>query len=218
LSSLTHVRGRVGAIGGVIVLLLVAGVWFTLTHASAQSSVSNHRTTASSGNSKPSAHSSSKTPSQPLQLVSETPASKATGVSGTTDIKIRFSAPLAADSPLPKLKPHVPGQWQGAGTSTLEFVPSRGFAQLTRVKVTIPGGAAGVRSTQGALLAKSLKVHFTTGSYQAARLAELLAQLGYLPLTWTASPGQTVPAASDEAGQLAAAYSPPQGRTATRPA
>jgi len=217
LSSLTHVRGRVGAIGGVIVLLLVAGVWFTLTHASAQSSVSNHRTTASSGNSKPSAHSSSKSPSQPLQLVSETPASKATGVSGTTDIKIRFSAPLAADSPLPKLKPHVPGQWQGAGTSTLEFVPSRGFAQLTRVKVTIPGGAAGVRSTQGALLAKSLKVHFTTGSYQAARLAELLAQLGYLPLTWTASPGQTVPAASDEAGQLAAAYSPPQGSFSWQP-
>ena len=178
MSSLTHVRGRVGAIGGVIVLLLVAGVWFTLTHASAQSSVSNHRTTASNGgSSKPKAHSSSRIPSEPLQLVSETPASKATGVSGTTDIKIRFSVPLAADSPLPRLKPHVPGQWQGAGTSTLEFVPSRGFAQLTRVKVTIPGGALGVRSTDGALLGKSVKLEFRTGSYQTARLAELLAQL-----------------------------------------
>ena len=217
MSSLTHVRGRIGAIGGVIVLLLVAGVWITLTHASAQSSVSNHRTTASNGSSKPSAHSSSQIPSEPLQLLSETPASKATGVSGTTDIKIRFSAPLAADSPLPKLKPHVPGQWQGEGTRTLEFVPSRGFAQLTRVRVTIPGGALGVRSTQGALLGTSVKLDFTTGSYQTARLAELLAQLGYLPLTWTASPGQTVPAASDEAGQLAAAYSPPQGSFSWQP-
>jgi len=212
LSSLTHARGRIAAIGGVIVLLLVAGVWVTLTHASAQSSDGGHRTTAgSSSSSKPSAHSSSQIPSGPLQLVSETPARKSTGVSGTTDIKIQFSAPVAGNSPLPKVKPHVAGSWHGVGTSTLDFVPSRGFGQLTRVKVTIPGGSLGVRSVQGALLGKSVKLQFTTGRYQTARLAQLLAQLGYLPLTWTASSGQTVPAASDKAGQLAAAYSPPQG-------
>jgi len=211
LSSLTHVRGRVAAIGGVIVLLLVAGIWVTLTHASAQSSSGGHQATASSSNSKPGAQSSPQVPSGPLQLVSETPARKATGVNGTADIKIRFSAPLAANSPLPKVKPHVAGSWQGAGTSTLEFVPSRGFDQLTHVKVTIPGGTAGVRSAHGALLGKSVTLAFTTGRYQTARLAELLAQLDYLPLTWTASSGQAAPASSDQAGQLAAAYSPPQG-------
>jgi lipoprotein-anchoring transpeptidase ErfK/SrfK len=211
LSSLTHVRTRIAAIGGVIVLLLVAGVWITLTHASAQSSGGSHPATASGGSSEPSAHSSSQTPSGPLQLVSETPARKATGVNGAAGIKIQFSAPVAANSPLPRIKPHVAGSWHGTGTSTLEFVPSRGFDQQTRVKVTIPGGSQGVRSAQGALLGKSVKLEFTTGRYQTARLAELLAQLGYLPLTWTASSGQTVPAASDQAGQLAAAYSPPQG-------
>jgi peptidoglycan hydrolase-like protein with peptidoglycan-binding domain len=218
LSSLTHARGRIGAIGGVIVLLLVAGVWITLTHASAQSSTGNHRTAASSGSSStPSAHSSSQVPSGPLQLVSETPASHATGVSGAADIKIQFSAPLAANSPLPRVRPHVPGHWQGAGTSTLEFVPRRGFGQRTRVKVTVPGGTQGVRSAHGALLSKSVRLEFRTGSYQTARLAELLAQLGYLPLTWTPSSGQTVPAASDEAGQLAAAFSPPQGSYSWQP-
>jgi hypothetical protein len=204
-------RGRIAAIGGVIVLLLVAGVWITLTHASAQSSAGGHGTTAGSGNSKPNAHSSSQIPSGPLQLVSETPATKARGVNGATDIKIQFSAPLAANSPLPRVKPRVAGSWHGAGTSTLDFVPSRGFRQMTHVKVTIPGGTKGVRSTQGALLGKSVKLKFTTGRYQTARLAELLAQLEYLPLTWTPSSGQTVPAASDRAGQVAAAYSPPQG-------
>jgi peptidoglycan hydrolase-like protein with peptidoglycan-binding domain len=212
LSALTHLRGRIAAIGGVIVLLLVAGVWFALTHASAQSSDSGHKATVSShSSSQPSAGVPSQVPSGPLQLVSETPASKATGVSGTTDIKIQFSAPLAANSPLPTIKPRIAGNWQGAGTSTLEFVPSRGFDQLTRVKVTIPGGPFGVRSAHGALLGKSVKLQFKTGRFQTARLAELLAQLGYLPLTWTASTGATVPAASDSAGQLAAAYSAPQG-------
>ena len=109
------------------------------------------------------------------------------------------------------------GTWQGAGTTTLEFVPSKGFGQLAHVKVTVPGGATGVRTAQGALLGKTVRLHFKTGSYQPARLAELLAQLGYLPLTWTASAGAAVPAATDAAGQLAAAYSPPQGSYTWKP-
>jgi peptidoglycan hydrolase-like protein with peptidoglycan-binding domain len=180
-----------------------------MTHASAQSSGSTG--SSNRGASKPSARPSSQVPSGPLQLLSETPASNATGVSGLTDIKIQFSAALASNSPLPTIKPRVTGSWQGAGTSTLEFVPSRGFDQQTRVRVTIPGGTLGVRSAHGALLGASVRLKFKIGSYQAARLDQLLAQLGYLPLTFTAAPGATVPAATDRAGQLAAAYSPPQG-------
>jgi peptidoglycan hydrolase-like protein with peptidoglycan-binding domain len=48
-------------------------------------------------------------------------------------------------------------------------------------------------------------------AYSTVRLDELLAQLGYLPLTWAPSAGQTVPADSDAAGQLAAAYNAPRG-------
>jgi peptidoglycan hydrolase-like protein with peptidoglycan-binding domain len=214
LSFLPHLRVRVAAIGGVIVLLLVAGVWVALAHGSDPASGSTRTSgSTSSGRtaSKASSKGSSQVPSGPLQLLSETPASNASGVSGVTDVKVQFSAPLAASSPLPRLKPRVAGSWQGTGTSTLTFVPSRGFSQQTRVRVTIPGGTAGVRSAHGALLAKTIKVNFRTGSYQTARLDELLAQLGYLPFTWTASSGATVPPASDKAGQLAAAYNPPQG-------
>jgi hypothetical protein len=203
-----HLRGKITAIAGVIVLLLVAGIWVALTQPSAQSSASTTRDSAASG---AKASPSSQVPSGPLQLLSETPASNATGVSGLTDIKIQFSAPLASNSPLPKIKPKVAGSWQGAGTSTLEFVPSRGFGQQTRVRVTIPGGPLGVQSAHGALLGASVRLTFKTGSYQAARIGQLLAQLGYLPLTFTAAPGATVPGPHDRAGQLAAAYTPPQG-------
>ncbi len=204
MSSLTHLRGRIAAIGAVIVFLLVAGVWITLTHASAQ---------PSAGGSKPeaTASASSQVPSGPLQLLSETPAAGARGVAGTTDIKIQFSAPLAANSPLPTIKPNVAGSWQGTGASTLEFVPTSGFHQHQHITVTIPGGPLGVRSAHGSLLGTSVTIRFRVGSYQAARLDQLLAQLGYLPLTWTPSPGATVPAATDAAGQLTAAYNPPGG-------
>jgi peptidoglycan hydrolase-like protein with peptidoglycan-binding domain len=55
------------------------------------------------------------------------------------------------------------------------------------------------------------KVRFP-GTYSTTRLDELLAQLGYLPLTWAPSAGQTVPAANDAAGQLAAARNAPRGQ------
>lgn len=213
MSFLTHLRVRITAIGGVIVLLLVAGVWIALTHASAspKDTASSRTTSRDHTTTKASSKESSQVPSGPLQLLSETPARNATGVSGVTDVKIQFSAPLAANSPLPRIKPDVAGSWQGTTTSTLEFVPRRGFNQRTRVQVTIPGGPLGVRSAHGALLAKTVKLKFKTGTYQTARLGELLAQLGYLPLTWSASSGATVPAATDKTGQVAAAYNPPQG-------
>ncbi len=207
MSSLTHLRGRIVAIGGVIALLLVAGVWIALTHASAQSAAGGKAKAKAAASASP----SSQVPSGPLELVSESPATGTGGVSGMTDIKIQFSAPLATNSPLPTINPSVAGSWQGTGTSTLQFVPTAAFTQHTHVIVTIPGGPMGVRSAHGSLLGASVQVRFRVGAYQDARVDQLLAQLGYLPLTWNAAPGATVPAATDAAGQLAAAYDPPQG-------
>ena len=194
--------------GGVIVLLLVAGIWIALTRAPAQS-----RTTA--GPSRP--KQATDLAARPLQVTSVTPADGAANVSGVTPIKVQFSEPVASTSPLPAVYPAVAGIWQGAGSRTLEFVPAAGFRQEQHVTVTIPGGALGMRSTGGGLLGVTMQVHFKVGAYQTARLDQLLAQLGYLPLTWTASPGATVPADGDAAGQLAAAYDPPQGQFTWKP-
>jgi hypothetical protein len=51
---------------------------------------------------------------------------------------------------------------------------------------------------------------FTTGDYSTLRLQEILAQLGYLPLTWTAASGAGVTPGS-AAAQLSAAYTAPAG-------
>ena len=215
MSSLTLLRVRITALGGVIVLILAAGVWIAMTHASADPDPA----TAARHGAKPgvSASASAKVPAGPLRLVSVTPTSDANGVNGAADIKIQFSAPLAAGSPLPTISPSVPGNWQGAGTSSLEFVPAGAFRQYTRVTVKIPGGLFGVKSASGGLLVRTKEIHFKTGGYRPARLDQLLAQLGYLPLTWTAAPGATVPAATDALGQLSAAYSPPQGSFSWQP-
>jgi peptidoglycan hydrolase-like protein with peptidoglycan-binding domain len=205
LSARTQLRTRIAAVGGVIAFLLVAGVWIALTHASAQPAQAD----------KPAGHPSaaaSHAATGPVRVTSVTPASRATAVSGTTDITISFSEPLAAGSPLPSIKPSIAGSWQGAGTSSLKFIPAVGFKQLTNVTVKILGGPLGIRSTGGGLLASTVRVRFRVGHYQTGRLDELLAQLGYLPLTWTPAPGAMVPAATDEQAQIAAAFAPPPGQ------
>jgi peptidoglycan hydrolase-like protein with peptidoglycan-binding domain len=67
-----------------------------------------------------------------------------------------------------------------------------------------------VQSTGGGLLAAPVTANFRTGSYSSVRIEQLLAQLGYLPLTWAPLTG-TAPALSDQNAQLNAAYSPPAG-------
>ena len=208
MSTLTSARGRIAAIAGAIVLVLAAGVWVALTRGPAQPAV------AAAG---PRASASAQPSVSPLQLVSATPASGATGVSGVPDITITFSAPVAADSPLPTITPSLAGSWQGAGTDTLHFVASAAFGQSTHVTVSMPAGAQGVRSAQGGLLASPAQISFETGTYQAARIPQLLALLGYLPLTWEASPGAIAPALSDSLGQIGAAYSPPAGTFSWQP-
>jgi peptidoglycan hydrolase-like protein with peptidoglycan-binding domain len=147
---------------------------------------------------------------KPITVVSFTPARHTQGVNGTDSIRVVFSAPLAADSPMPTVSPSIAGNWQRVSADTVEFVPAQGFPEQTRVRVVVPAGATGVRSASGGLLAATAIDRFWTGSYSNMRLEQLLAQLGYLPLTWAPTGGQAVPA-SDANAQLSAAYDPPSG-------
>ena len=58
---------------------------------------------------------------------------------------------------------------------------------------------------------------FTTGSFSNMRLQQLMAQLGYLPMTWKAKSGPAIGATSAKA-QLAAAYQAPAARSPGRAA
>ena len=84
------------------------------------------------------------------------------------------------------------------------------------MKLTIPGGANGMISVAGAsagsggLLAANVTESFTTGSFSTLRLQQLLSQLGYLPLSWTAE-STAVISPSNANAELSAAYQPPAG-------
>ena len=154
-------------------------------------------------------------PAAALQLVSMTPAAGAKGVIGTGPIRVQFSAPLAPNSPMPTLSPPISGHWAVQG-STAVFTPAVGWFQTTKVTVNIPGGLAGVVSAAGATagdggtLGSDLSESFTTASFSTMRLQQLLTQLGYLPMTWTATSGLAI-GAGDAKSQLAAAYHAPTG-------
>jgi peptidoglycan hydrolase-like protein with peptidoglycan-binding domain len=143
----------------------------------------------------------------PFQVVSMTPASGAHDVNGAGPIWVQFSAPLSSTTSLPQISPKIAGSWTVQGDLAV-FVPAGGFFEDTKVTVTVP---AGVTSADGTgTLSSPVTDSFTTGSFSTMRLQQLLAQLGYLPLTWT-SKSRTAVSPGNAQAQMAAAYSPPAG-------
>jgi hypothetical protein len=163
-------------------------------------------------------------PASGLRVVSVSPGRGAGDVNGTDPVSVEFSAPLAAGSPVPRLRPSVPGSWSRYG-ATLLFSPAVPFAPAQAVTLQIPGGPSGVRAADGGVLARRVDVRFRTQGWSALRLEQLLAQLRYLPLSWHQEqarlpapatrmlPAESAGAAagSGHAAELAAAYNPPPG-------
>ena len=84
-------------------------------------------------------------PAVPLQVLSVTPAAGAKDVNGAAPVRVRFSAPLAASTPMPTLSPHIAGQLAGRGRHS-RLHPRGGYFQDTHVTLNIPGGPDGMIS------------------------------------------------------------------------
>jgi peptidoglycan hydrolase-like protein with peptidoglycan-binding domain len=191
-------------VAAVILVLIGGGTWFALSRDTAQG--------ATQGTATHQAAAKPRTPAAPPEtVVSVTPSAHSRGVNGTGAIRVVFSQPLAAESPMPSVTPSIPGSWQPVNSTTVQFVPAQGFTENTHVKVSVPAGSSGVRSTAGGLLAKRVVSRFWTGAYSTVRLEQLLAQLGYLPLNWSPQAGGVAVSATDASAQLSAAYNPPSG-------
>src|SRR3984885_8279203 len=126
------------------------------------------------------AHNGSPPPREPAAAArarprSVTPPAGSRGVDGADSITVTFNQPLPASAPLPRLSPAVAGAWQREG-DTAVFTPQPGIPAGTRETVMVSTGDGPVRSEQ--------KFSFTTAAYSTLRLQELLAQLGYLPMSW----------------------------------
>ncbi|MGH3025070.1 MAG: L,D-transpeptidase family protein [Gaiellaceae bacterium] len=122
-------------------------------------------------------------------------------------LTLTFSRPVAEvlGSKRPTLKPATPGKWRLVDGHTLSFVPSGlGFPLGATIHVKLPAPVV-VPSLDTAKPLRLLRWSIPAGSQ--LRLQELLATLGYLPLSW--QPAQDPPATA--ASELQAAISPPVG-------
>src|SRR6266542_2978678 len=194
-------RGRVIGLAVAIVAVTVTATAYALTHGApagrpAAASAQHAALTGQAAGTGPLREAGQ----GPLRVVASSPAAGARRAGGSDPVVVTFSAPLVAGSPVPVLTPAVQGSWQQAGR-VLTFRPAVPFSPLSRITLRIPAGQAGVRAAGGGLLA----------------------QLGYLPLSWTPLGGGAgrptgggQPATASAAGpglaaQIAAAYSPPPG-------
>lgn len=132
-----------------------------------------------------------------LRVVSTSPASGAT-VAPDATVSVTFSRPVALAGPLPSLNPAVPGSWALTAPKTLTFRATAPMPLASPVTLTVPGGAGGVRSSGGGRLAATVTVGFRIHLGTVLRLQQLLAEAGYLPLTFNPSGPPPAPAQVDD--------------------
>lgn len=155
-----------------------------------------------------------------LRVTSLSPGPNATAVAPNAAVDVGFSAPLAGNSPMPSISPSLAGSWHRVGASALQFLPTTPAMPLAAETITIPAGSGGMRGADGAELASVVTEHWQVRNGSILRLQQVLAELGYLPLTWTRTPANpSIAAGANAAGgntALEELYQPPTGSFAWR--
>ncbi len=122
----------------------------------------------------------------PLTVASTTPAQGATQVPSNQLVTVNLSQPIVGTGS-PTFSPPVSGTWVKSGATTLAFQATAPFIPTSTETLTIPDGAAGPRTSHGTMLTAPVTVSFSVAQASTERLQQLLAQLGYLPLSFTAA-------------------------------
>ena len=120
-----------------------------------------------------------------VRLEASSPSNGEQRALGTAPIRIRFSTTVDPRSPLPTIVPSIAGHWMIAGR-TITFAPAGAYPPASDVTVIVPGGRAGIESTNGARLRSNETIKFTVENGSMLRAEQLLAGLGYLPVAWRA--------------------------------
>ena len=128
-------------------------------------------------------------------LKGTTPAPGTQNVAPNTTISLTFSAPVSLRQAPPTLSPDIAGKWVQTNATTLSYALASPLIPSSQVTVTIPGGAQGLRSANGATLTSSQSVAFGVAAGDTLRLQQLLAQLNYLPVGF--SPSGPAPSPAD---------------------
>lgn len=138
-----------------------------------------------------------------LAVLASSPVNEST-VDSSASIRIALNQPLSSTSPMPTISPAIDGSWQRLSASTIEFVQSKPLSPGQSVTVTVPGGPTGIRGASGARLANSTSSTFHVAPLSTLRVQQLLAELGYLPLSF--SPAVAASGAGVATGDLAGSF------------
>ncbi len=144
-------------------------------------------------------------------VVSPAPGAR---LSPTARIRIAFSRPVAEvlGAQRPSIEPATAGTWRRVDSHTLAFTPSGyGYPLNGHVRIRLPHAVAVVGKDSSQRTVQSLGWDVAPGS--TLRAEQLLAQLGYMPVTWSAAKRgvQRAPGA-----QAAASVAPPAGHFSWR--
>lgn len=132
----------------------------------------------------------------PLRVISVTPAT----LTGTTPIAVVFRDQLSSDSTLPTITPDVPGNWV-RNENTATFTPTQAYPPSTKFTLSLVRREGHPAVTIGEAVSDAGSLRFAS---------QILARLGYLPLTTDAI------APTDAVAEAAAVYDPPQGQLTWR--
>ncbi len=175
-----HVRGRSGPRRWLIVTVCAAALVVAAGGFVAVDRVHSNQAAATSA---------APPPALIVASVSPTGANVAAG----STVTVQFSTDLAPNSPMPTLTPPVAGGWAVLSPSLLEYQASGPLVPGTAETVTVPGGPSGVIGSDGQHLTQTVTSQFSVAPGSTLRLQQLLAELGYLPLTFTPASPLTSP-------------------------
>ncbi len=131
-------------------------------------------------------------PPPSLRVVSTSPTG--TGVVAGSTIQVELTTALAPNSPMPTLTPSVAGAWAVLSPRLLEYETAGPLVPGATETITVPGGPTGIIGSQGQHMAQTVTSAFTVAPGSVLRLQQLLAELGYLPLSFTPAAPVTSPA------------------------
>lgn len=133
-----------------------------------------------------------------------------TDISPNSPLTVTFSQPLTHRNLKHwQVAPKTPGSWREISATTYQYTPDSefGFGPNALVAVTIPGGSKGPRTRSGSYLARTTTLTWTTDPGSVLRLQQLLAEEGYLPVTWQPA----TPDTHTLSAEISTIYDPPTG-------
>jgi lipoprotein-anchoring transpeptidase ErfK/SrfK len=128
-----------------------------------------------------------RSPASPLSVVATAPAAGGATVATGTTLAVTVSTPLSPYTPPPALTPPLAGDWVLSTPTVLQFMAQQPLVPGSTETLRVPAGAHGLLGADGQRLATPVSVPFTVAPGSTLRLQQLLAQLGYLPVSFTPS-------------------------------